>query len=180
MPGDLEPLLRRIASGDGEAFARVYDEWFETVLGQARRAARGDAHAAEDVAQEVFVRFIRRTPIVDSRAALGAWFRRAAITVAIDRARADSRRAGRESVRAPRDAGMGAERVLREEEIEWLRAELASIDADTRALLIQRFGVGRTLSQIGALFGLAPGAVDGRISLALKAMRRRVEEARRE
>ncbi len=51
----------------------------------------------------------------------------------------------------------------------------AEIDAETRDLLVHRFALGRTLSQIGGLFGLAPGAVDGRITRALRTLRRRAD-----
>jgi RNA polymerase sigma factor (sigma-70 family) len=176
MPGEIEPLLRRIASGDREAFARLYDEWFDTVLAQCSRAARGNPHDASDIAQDVFMKFIRRTPILDSPAALGAWFKRAAFTTARDRALAESRRRARETRRTP-TADRPGSAVAHAETLPWLTSELAGIDAETRDLLTQRFVLGRTLSQMGRLFGLAPGAVDGRIRRVLAQIRRRAPEA---
>lgn len=169
MPEQLPDQLARIASGDGEAFARFYDEWFGFVLVQARRAARGDDHAAADVTQEVFVKFIRRTPILDSAAALGAWLKRTALTTAMDRAKGDRRRMARES-----SAGAsGVERSSGGDHLAWLRSELASLDAEARDMLVQRFGLGRTLAQIGAVFGMSPSAVDGRIGRVVRLLRQR-------
>ncbi|MBL8747053.1 MAG: sigma-70 family RNA polymerase sigma factor [Phycisphaerae bacterium] len=172
MAEQLPDQLARIASGDGEAFARFYEEWFGFVLGQARRAVRGDDHAAADLTQEVFVKFIRRTPILDSSAAIGAWLKRAALTTAMDRAKGDRRRTAREtSVGAA-----GVKPSIGGEHVEWLRSELASLDAEARDMLVQRFGLGRTLAQIGAVFGLSAGAVDGRIGRVIQILRHRAGE----
>lgn len=171
MRDDLSQLLVRAASGDAEAFSLLYEEWFATVLGQARGAARGNEPEAADIVQEVFMKFIRRTPILPSNAALGAWFKRAVFTTARDRALAESRRRTRERARGAPIARSAADTEI----LAWLAAEIDSIDAETRDLLTQRFALGRTLSQIGEMFGLAPGAIDGRIARALRSLRNRSE-----
>ena len=179
MPEQLQDQLARIASGDGEAFARFYDEWFGFVLGQARRAARGDEHASADLVQDVMMKFIRKTPVLDSPAALGAWLKRAVFSTAFDRAESESRRKKRE---LSREVQTGNE--LRDENsadrLGWLRRELGLIDAEAGDLLAQRFAFGRTLAQIGLAVGLSPSAVDGRIGRTLRALHRRARESTRE
>ncbi len=170
----LSALLERIASGDPGAFSAWYDEWFDQALASARRAARGDEHAAADLAQEVLMRFVRKTPILETPAAMGAWLKRASLTVAIDRARAEARRRAREARRSTvphTAAGADAERL------DWLRAELEGVDGASESMLFERFGLGRTLAEIGRALGLSPSAVDGRIGRTIRALRKRAEEA---
>lgn len=175
MASDVPTLLSRIASGDRDAFAALYDEWFSFVLGQARRACPpggGDEHTAADLVQEVFLKMIRRTPILDSPAALGAWLKRAAYSSAMDRAKAEARRRARER----RAVAMGAGDDHDTDRLAWLRRELDRIDAEARDMLRQRFVLGRTLAQIGRVFGMSPSAVDGRIGRVLRLLARRAGE----
>lgn len=168
MADQLQDQLARIAAGDQAAFARFYDEWFGFVLGQARRASRGDEHACADLVQEVMLKLIRKTPLLDSPAALGAWLKRAAFSTACDRAESESRRRKREQSRReqPGEAAHDDDHAVR---LAWLRRELNQIDAEAGDLLAQRFALGRTLAQIGLAVGLSPSAVDGRIGRTLRA-----------
>lgn len=68
-----EALMLRVAKGDSEAFEVLLDRW----EGAAQRyAARmlGDVHAAEDVAQEAFVRLFRGAPDYRPTARFSTWF----------------------------------------------------------------------------------------------------------
>ncbi len=56
--------MRRIAAGDETALARIYDQFSATVFGVARRVL-GDAAAADDVVQEVFVTLWERPYLFD-------------------------------------------------------------------------------------------------------------------
>jgi RNA polymerase sigma-70 factor, ECF subfamily len=68
-----EALMLRLAKGDSEAFEVLLDRW----EGPAQRyAARllGDAHVAEDVAQEAFVRLYRGAVDYRPTARFSTWF----------------------------------------------------------------------------------------------------------
>ncbi|SRR5258706_8435696 len=68
-----EELMLRLARGDSEAFEVLLDRW----EGPAQRyAARllGDRHAAEDVAQEAFVRLFRSARDYRPTARFSTWF----------------------------------------------------------------------------------------------------------
>ncbi|MFF0204303.1 sigma-70 family RNA polymerase sigma factor [Streptomyces sp. NPDC005017] len=58
---DLEELVGRVALGDEDAFARVYDAVVSQVLGVARAVLRDQAQS-EEVAQEVLVEVWRTAP----------------------------------------------------------------------------------------------------------------------
>ncbi|MBN2491439.1 MAG: sigma-70 family RNA polymerase sigma factor [Planctomycetes bacterium] len=64
-------------------FAQVYERFH---VGVRRRAehALGDVHEAEDLAQETFLRMLRRWPTLRHDGALPAWIRRIECNAAVD------------------------------------------------------------------------------------------------
>lgn len=177
MQSSLREITERIASGDSEAFSVWYEEWFAQAYATARHAARGDEHEAADITQETLVRFVRKTPILDTPAQVGAWLKRTSLRIALDRAREGERRREREIRRGslgPRSDGSADDRW--KAHVEWLRFELENLDPGSEALLAARFALGRTLAQVGRTFGLSTSAADGRIGRIIKALRRRADE----
>jgi RNA polymerase sigma-70 factor (ECF subfamily) len=92
-----EALLRAVATGDEEAFARLYDLVSARVYGLARRVLR-DAAQAEEVAQEVMVEVWRTAGRFDpARGSATSWVFTIAHRRAVDRVR--SEQAGADRVR---------------------------------------------------------------------------------
>lgn len=173
---DLPHILRRIAAGDAEAFAQWYESWFDQVYRTSLGVSRGDVHAAEDITQEVLLRFVRRPPFLEEDAAMGAWLKRTALRVALDRARSESRRTKRE---AARGRGLQASEPAspeREEQVEWLMSQLEAMGDESALAIMHRVALGRTLARVGAALGVSASAIDGRIARATRALRRRWDE----
>ena len=87
-PESDDSLIARVNAGDRRAWRVLVDRHTGPVFGQAWRML-GDRAEAEDVAQETFVRLMRKAP--DWRrgeAALRTWLFRVAINMCIDRTRA--------------------------------------------------------------------------------------------
>lgn len=147
------------------------------MLGLARQATGRDEAFCLDVVQEAFLRVIRRLPVMDEEASLSAWLRRATLSAAYDRLRAERRRVARERTsQVTRCAD--SERDTRDaERLNWLRERIAEMEPDSARLLHLRFGLGWTLARIGSAVGLKPGAVDGRIGRTVKAMREEAGES---
>ncbi len=84
-------LVQRMRSGDQMAFRQLVDRHLSSVLGVARRMLRDEAEA-EDVAQEVMLRLWRQAEGLEiGPSGIGAWLRRVASNLSIDRIRSGRR-----------------------------------------------------------------------------------------
>lgn len=79
-------LLRRATAGDALAFEALVERWGDRVHGFLAHLLR-DRGAADDVAQETFVRVFERASTFDPRQAFAVWLLRIARNLAIDRLR---------------------------------------------------------------------------------------------
>jgi RNA polymerase sigma-70 factor (ECF subfamily) len=98
--GDSEDavLVNRIAMGDEAAFAAAYDRHAGQLFGSVVRFL-GDRDAAAEVVQDAFLSLWRRAAQFDAHAgSLSAWLLGIARNRAIDRFRADARRAASHSI----------------------------------------------------------------------------------
>jgi RNA polymerase sigma-70 factor (ECF subfamily) len=95
-PPDVDDLMRRVAGGDRDAFAALYDAIASRVYGLIRRVIR-DTGLAEEVAQETLVEIWRTAPRFDpSRGSAAGWIFTIAHRRAVDRVRAEQSAADRE------------------------------------------------------------------------------------
>ena len=95
-PPDVDDLMRRVAGGDRDAFAGLYDAIASRVYGLIRRVIR-DPGLAEEVAQETLVEIWRTAPRFDpSRGSAAGWIFTIAHRRAVDRVRAEQAAADRE------------------------------------------------------------------------------------
>lgn len=158
-----------------------WQTWFQLhgpkLLLCARQWTRSAADA-EDVVQDAFIRFWRhqRNLPGEPMALLVTSIRRAAL----DRARRDGRRAGREE-RSLAAAGEGvawfesrAECAERRAEIE---AALARLPDEQREVLVLKIWGELTFEQIGTELGISPNTAASRHRYALAAMRRALSAA---
>ena len=148
---DLEALFR-------EHWARAYRAAYLVVH---------DAAAAEDIAQEAFLAAVRNLDRFDRRRPFGPWLHRIAVNRAIDWARAAKLRAEAEEqdVDAP-------ERVDPDER---MLPALASLDPDHRAVIVLRYLLEYTPSEIADLLDLPRGTVNSRLRRGLDKLKERLE-----
>src|SRR3972149_7521244 len=73
-------LMRRIQTGDEDAFGALVTAYQRPLLNLAYRYL-GDAHEAEDVAQEVFVRVLQAAPRWRPTAKVWTWVYRIAVNL---------------------------------------------------------------------------------------------------
>jgi RNA polymerase sigma-70 factor (ECF subfamily) len=174
-----EALLAGLASGDRDAAAGFVRRFQSRVYGLAVTIL-GDPAAAEDVAQETFVRAWRHGSSYDARrGAVSTWLLTIARNLAIDRARLarsqpvdpDVLAAQLESPASASEADDPTSRV----EHERLRQLLLDLPSDQRRALVLSTYFGRTAKEISELDGTPLGTVKTRIRDGLRRLRARME-----
>lgn len=168
---DESALIARIRAGDESAMADVYDRYSGIVYGVALRVL-GNATAAEDVLQEVFLQLWRNPQAFDAeRGRLPAWLAVIARNRAIDHLRK----------RPPEDdieglavsTGVNLENAAAQKQaVDKVRGALGQLPAEQRRLLELAFFEGLTHSEIAAKTGEPLGTIKTRIRSGLLVLRK--------
>lgn len=172
----LSDLLTRVAGGDREAFADLYDQTAATVHGVAHRVLR-DPDLAADVTQEVMIEAWRLAPRFDpERGAVLAWLSTMARRRAIDRVRAEQSNRDRLDFAATRDYlrpyDEVAEEVAGHEDAQAVRRCLARLSQLQRDALFDAFYGGLTYREVAERAGAALPTIKSRIRDGLHGLRR--------
>jgi RNA polymerase sigma-70 factor (ECF subfamily) len=168
--------LARMARGEGDAVAELYDRHARPIYSLALRIL-GDATEAEDIVQEVFSQAWKQAARYNaSRGAVGAWLLTLARSRAIDRLRAKRARPG--DVSDERVAGQLVDAgppvdllVLSSEQVARVRAALDELPLLQRAAIELAYYEGLTHAEIADRLEQPLGTVKTRIRLAMLKLR---------
>lgn len=171
----LADLVRHVARGDSEAFARLYDATSARTYGVVWRVLRSADHAAE-VTQEVYTEVWRQAArFEESKGSVAAWITTMAHRRAIDRVRSVSSEAARdehyaraEPAREIDDVWEGVSERLDADRVRKGMASLTPIQRE--ALTLAYFG-GYTQSQVAERLKVPLGTVKTRIRDGLISLR---------
>ncbi|MEO1007799.1 MAG: sigma-70 family RNA polymerase sigma factor [Planctomycetota bacterium] len=151
-------ITARIARGDPEAFAELYEYVFDRALLDARGLTGRDEAFCLDVVQDAMLRAARRMPRLDTWAAVGAWMRRAIASSAIDLLRAEASRRKRErSTGHEREDGP---RPTEAPEAEMIDAMQELSDREWQAVRMH-VGHGLSLAAVGRAMRISRNAAHG-------------------
>jgi putative glutamine amidotransferase len=148
---------------------RVFAEQ-QPVLRRRLHRMTGDAQAAEDLCQEVFVRAWRAAPREAPEPTLRSWLHRTASNLAVDELRRRARHPVAASEQMASQLAVPAER-----EDGAAREALAQLAPHDRLVLLLRFQAGLSLREVGELLAISEEAARKRVARA----RRRFAEALR-
>jgi RNA polymerase sigma-70 factor (ECF subfamily) len=168
--------LARMARGEGDAVAELYDRHARPIYSLALRIL-GDATEAEDIVQEVFSQAWKQAARYNaSRGAVGAWLLTLTRSRAIDRLRAKRARPGDVSDERVAgelvDAGPPADLlVLSSEQVARVRAALDELPLLQRAAIELAYYEGLTHAEIADRLEQPLGTVKTRIRLAMLKLR---------
>lgn len=176
-PSD-EALLAGMAIGDTQAAALLVRRYQRRLFGVAL-AVLGDRGAAEDVAQEAFLRAWRHADLFDPRKGSAAsWLLTLARNAAVDAARAHGRRpalsmdpeALARLDRVAVEPGP-AEAALASDDARRLRAAVAELPAPQRRALVLASWHGATAAQVAEVEGIPVGTAKTRIRAGMLRLR---------
>ncbi len=170
-----EALLRRVQSGERNAFATLVDRYQRRAFAVALRML-GRRQDAEDAVQQAFLRLYEARAAYDSRWRLSTWFYRILINACVDELR-------RRRLQVPLEDWDDAaddsphRRVETAERDRLLRGALSTVPVEARIVLTLYYGDGLSYREIGTIRGISVNTVKthlrrGRLALR-KALRAR-------
>jgi RNA polymerase sigma factor (sigma-70 family) len=170
-PSQWERTTRdRLIAGEEGALNEIYDQFSSFVYGLALRVI-GDARAAEDVSQDVFVTVWERPAAFDpDRGSLRTWLGTLAHRRAVDHVRREEARRRRAIKDAARPVSTPdvEEMALALVTAERVRSALDTLpDEQRRAIQLAYFG-GKTYRQVAEVLGIPEGTAKSRLRLGLR------------
>jgi RNA polymerase sigma-70 factor (ECF subfamily) len=170
-PSQWERTTRdRLIAGEEGALNEIYDQFSSFVYGLAMRVI-GDARAAEDVSQDVFVTVWERPAAFEpDRGSLRTWLGTLAHRRAVDHVRREEARRRRAIKDAARPVSTPdvEEMALALVTAERVRSALDTLpDDQRRAIQLAYFG-GKTYRQVAEVLGIPEGTAKSRLRLGLR------------
>lgn len=171
---DADGLVRRVADGDRTAFEALYDGYHRLVFGIALKML-GDAAAAEDVTQGVFLK-VWQAPRAFVGGNFAAWITRVTRNRSLDLIRGRAHRDGAEiAADLPDDEALD-DRVFASLDAERVRRALATLPDVQRQSIELGFFSGLTHEEIARTTATPLGTVKARIRSGLRKLRATLEE----
>jgi RNA polymerase sigma-70 factor (ECF subfamily) len=176
---DEKELIRRSQRGDGEAFGALIERYKGKVFSLAYGFTRERA-AADDLAQEVFIKAYFSLPNFKARSGFGTWLYRIAVNHAKDYLRKNRSRLRDLSIEDVGEQRLAAadksqEDIRSEEELRALvLAALERLPEKYRIVLTLRDIEGVSYEDISRILDLSPGTVDSRLHRARQKLRQKL------
>ena len=170
-----ETTLARARQRDESAFAELVREYQRMVYGLAYHTT-ADRAAAEDVAQEVFLRLHQSLSAIESTAHLTSWLRRVTCQRCIDLGR---RRSARpeitvETMPEPASDGLASRDSMLDDR---LRQLVASLTPRARVIVTLRYQEDLLPAEIAELLGAPVNTVKSVLQRSLAILRTKMERA---
>jgi RNA polymerase sigma-70 factor (ECF subfamily) len=170
-------LIRRSQEGDGEAFGVLIERYKGKVFSLAYGFTR-DRTAADDLAQEVFIKAYYSLPRFKARSEFGTWLYRIAVNHAKDYLRKNRSRQKDVSIEDIGENRLAAAEGNREdirsgeERRAMVLAAVGRLPEKYRVVLTLRDIEGMSYEDIARILALSPGTVDSRLHRARQRLRR--------
>ena len=166
-----------------EAFEAVFTRYYPLVYRLAYRCT-GQRDEADDIAQEVFLRFYRTPPHATSDVEQRAWLCRVTTNIGLNALRARQRRKYHEEQAndgiqqpASEDATQlnPEQHVIAHEQAAFIRSVLAELPEQQQTYILLR-SIGLSYAEIAQATGVAPASVGSLLARAEREFRRRYHE----
>ncbi len=169
MTSDEELLARFLENRSESAFTALVQRYLPLVRTTALRRVGGDAHAADDVTQQVFVALARKAPVLRGHTTLAGWLYTSTHHATAAWVRGEQRRKQREarasSMSSPESAMDNIPDPAQLRPI--LDDALVALKPDEREAIVLRFFSGQSFAQIGVALTISEEAARKRVDRAL-------------
>ena len=172
MPDETYQLILRAGAGDREAFAGLFEQ-YKNLVYKTAYLMLDDTHEAEDALQEVFMLLHRALPDFDPRrAGLSTWLHRITINHCLNRRR------GHRPVLVPLDEVSGGSEFpgarLAERDAVW--QAVRRLSDKQQAVVVLRYYWELSYAELAQVLEIPLGTVKSRLDLALKTLRKILDE----
>lgn len=152
-------LVDAARNGDVESFGRLYELYYASMVGVAY-AVLGDRHLAEDAAQETFAIACHQIERLKRTDRFAGWLRGICTNVGKSIIRSRSRQVAAEKAQA-RTRGSPTDAFDQS-----VRRAVMELSRAGREVVLLHYFAGMSHKHIGAVLGVSPQAVHGRLSRA--------------
>ncbi|MHB0866536.1 MAG: RNA polymerase sigma factor [Thermoleophilia bacterium] len=178
---ELKKLVRRVQSGDLEAYGALYDRFFDSVYGYVLRQVREPADA-EDIVSGVFLEVLEKIDGFTWRGAgFAAWLFRIARNDVLDHFRRRGNRSRETELTVGIDAVPAAELVESLAERSWdeqeLRTAITRLSEEQQQVILLKLMLNFSNRQIGDVLDKSEGAVKALRHRAMFSLRQILTEA---
>lgn len=172
-------LAAAIAAGDAEAFEQLVRKYERPVLSTIYRYV-GDRVAAEDIAQEVFLKVWRRAKSFGGRSSFSTWLYRVVVNQCLNfrRKRARAKSVPLDESLMQRDPDLD-EQLDGERKAAAVRAAVDELPGRQRMALILSTFEGRSYREIAEIMKTSTSSVESLIFRARRALREKLAPTRR-
>ncbi|MFJ2716254.1 sigma-70 family RNA polymerase sigma factor [Streptomyces sp. NPDC087437] len=169
-----------LSTADEELPRTLYTEHAGALFPYVLRLTSGDGQWAEDVVQETLLRAWRHPAACDpARGPARAWLRMVARHLVIDAHRARQARpaeAGGEALERAAEQKPGEDEIEQALQSRAVADALRTLSPDHRAVLLETYYRGRTMTEVARVLGIPLGAVKSWTYYALRALRLALQE----
>lgn len=181
--------VERVLAGDREAYRALVDRHSRNVHRLAYRLT-GNAHDAEDVVQEAFLRAYQKLKQFEARANFGTWVYRIAANYAIDRLRQRQKEEARrkepeadgpdgveqDPLALVRDGKPSPERLMQSTQLRReMQHALSQLSHAERTAFVMRHWEGRGIEEIAGVLKSNSGAAKNTVFRAVQKLRQALE-----
>ena len=169
-------LIRHAQAGNREAFAALFEQ-YKNLVYKTAYLILGDAHEAEDALQEVFLLVHKSLTSFDARkGAFTTWLHRITLNFCLNQHRRRRNHSSLEDDSPTLTTDFPSTRLAEEDSL-WQAAR--SLSDKQQAVLILRYYWELPYAEIASILDVPLGTVKSRLDLALKTLRKILQELER-
>lgn len=169
-------LIEACQRGDPEAFRALFEKHKDMVYSVALRFS-GDAAAAQDIAQDTFLKLFSTIGSFRGESNFEAWLYRMVVNRCFDQKRKTRRLVALldgviDAQRTP--GGSALDEVLREEMSAHVKSVVEGLSPEQRMVVVLRYTNGLSYDEIAAILGCSAGTIASRLNRAHRILERRL------